>query len=84
MAKKTSPAQLRAQTKYESKPEQVNLREARNRARYAMMKAGKVRKGDGKDVDHKNMNPLDNSKGNLRVQPKSVNRKRNAHGGKTK
>lgn len=82
--KKTSPAQLRAQAKYQAKPEQVKIREARNRARYAMMKAGKVSKGDGKDVDHKNMNPLDNSKGNLRVQPKSANRKRNANGGKSK
>lgn len=81
---KTPPSQLRAQTKYQAKPEQVKIREARNRARYALMKAGKVHKGDGKDVDHKNMNPLDNSSGNLRVQPKSVNRKRNAHGGKTK
>ena len=39
-----------------------------------MEKAGKVRKGDGKDVDHKNSNPKDNSKGNLRVQSKSANR----------
>jgi len=81
---KTSEAQLRAQAKYQSSPEQVKLRMARNRARYAMIKAGKVSKGDGKDVDHKNMNPMDNSKGNLRVQPKSVNRKRNAHGGTAK
>ena len=81
---KTSEAQLRAQAKYQSSPEQVKLRMARNRARYARLKDGKVHKGDGKDVDHKNMNPMDNSKGNLRVQPKSVNRKRNAHGGKTK
>lgn len=39
-----------------------------------MEKAGKVHKGDGKDVDHKNSNPKDNSKGNLRVQSKSKNR----------
>lgn len=81
---KTSPAQLRAQAKYQAKPEQVDIREARNRARYAMMKAGKVKKGDGKDVDHKNMNPKDNSPSNLRVVSKSANRKRNAHGGKSK
>jgi hypothetical protein len=81
---KTSEAQLRAQAKYQSSPEQVKLRMARNRARYAMIKAGKVSKGDGKDVDHKNMNPMDNSKSNLRIQPKSVNRKRNAHGGTAK
>jgi hypothetical protein len=39
-----------------------------------MKKAGKVRKGDGKDVDHKNRNTADNRRKNLRVQPKSKNR----------
>jgi len=49
-----------------------------------MVKAGKVRKGDGKDVDHKNGNPKDNSKKNLRVASKSSNRSfpRNAKAGK--
>lgn len=37
---------------YEDTPEQVRNREARNRARHAMEKAGRVRKGDGRDVDH--------------------------------
>lgn len=35
---------------------------------------GKVRKGDGKDVAHKNNNPKDNSSKNLSVQSKSKNR----------
>mgnify|MGYP003982415249 CR=1 FL=1 len=39
-----------------------------------MKKAGKVRKGDGKDVDHKNRNTADNRRKNLRVQPKGKNR----------
>ena len=49
-----------------------------------MVKAGKVRKGDGKDVAHKNNNPKDNSKGNLKVQSKSTNRSfpRNKKAGK--
>lgn len=80
----TSEAQKRARAKYNAKPEQVKLRMARNRARYAMEKAGKVSKGDGKDVDHRNGNPMDNSKKNLRVQPKSTNRSRNKHGGTKK
>lgn len=80
----TSEAQKRARAKYNAKPEQVKLRMARNRARYALEKDGKVRKGDGKDVDHKNGNPMDNSKGNLRVQSKSANRSRNKHGGTKK
>lgn len=51
-------------------------RAARNAARRAAVKAGKVRKGDGKEIDHKNFNPRDNSKKNLRVVSRSVNRKK--------
>ncbi len=47
---------------------------SRKRARRALEKAGKVRKGDGKDVAHKNGNPKDNKKSNLGVQSKSKNR----------
>jgi hypothetical protein len=57
-----------------SSPEEKKKRASRNAARAKMEKAGKVRKGDGKDVDHRNSNPKDNSKGNLRVQSKSANR----------
>lgn len=57
-----------------SSPEEKKKRASRNAARAKMEKAGKVHKGDGKDVDHKNSNPKDNSKGNLRVQSKSKNR----------
>jgi hypothetical protein len=59
---------------YQGKPEQIKKRASRNKARSLLMKAGKVSKGDGKDVDHKNGKPEDNSKGNLRVQSKSENR----------
>lgn len=51
-------------------------RASRNKARAIAMKAGKVSKGDGKEVDHKNFNPRDNSPSNLRVVSKSVNRKK--------
>ena len=69
---------------YQGKPSQVEKRASRNSARAALVKAGKVRKGDGKDVDHKNGNPKDNSKKNLRVTSKSNNRSfaRNAKAGK--
>jgi hypothetical protein len=46
-------------------------------ARRKMMKKGRVKKGDGKDVDHKNGNPQDNSDDNLRVLSKSKNRSMN-------
>ena len=49
-----------------------------------MLKKGKVRKGDGKDVAHKNGNPRDNSPKNLAVVRKSKNRSyaRNKNAGK--
>lgn len=70
----------RAQAKYNSKPEQKKRRAERNASRREMMKAGKVRKGDGKDVDHKNANTADRSKGNLRVRSASANRSDNKRG----
>jgi len=39
-----------------------------------MIKAGKVSKGDSKDVTHRNGNPKDNKKKNLGVASKSKNR----------
>ena len=71
----TKEARARSQAKYNSSPEQKKNRAARNRARYLLEKAGAVRKGDGKDVDHKDSNPRNNAPNNLQVQPKSVNRK---------
>lgn len=59
---------------YHSKPEQRANRSSRNKARRKLEKEGKVRKGDGRDVDHKNGNPRDNRKSNLRVTSKSRNR----------
>lgn len=67
-------ARQKAQAKYNSKPEQKKRRAKRNAARRKMEKAGKVRKGDGKDVAHKNNNPNDNSSKNLAVQSKAKNR----------
>jgi DNA replication protein DnaC len=62
---------------YQGKPEQIKNRAARNKARRLMEAKGRVRKGDGKDVDHKDMNPRNNSIANLRIQSKSKNRARN-------
>jgi len=71
-----NPRDYSKERKYDSKPEVKARRAARNRARYKLMKEGKVSKGDGKDVDHKK--PL--SKGgstkrsNLRPKPAAKNR----------
>lgn len=59
---------------YQGKPEQKKNRASRNAARSKMEEKGKVRKGDGKDVVHKNDNPKDNRDKNLGVQKKSTNR----------
>ena len=72
-------ARQRAQAKYNSKPEQVKNRTSRNRARREMIKAGKAHKGDGKDVGHKNSNPRDNDKSNLRMESKAHNRSFKRH-----
>jgi hypothetical protein len=59
---------------YQGKPEQKKKRAKRNAARRQLQREGKVRKGDGKDVNHRNGNPNDNRRGNLQVQSKSANR----------
>lgn len=60
--------------KFQSSPEQKKARAARNRNRRKAEKEGKVRKGDGKDIDHIDGNPKNNSKKNLRVISRSKNR----------
>jgi hypothetical protein len=67
------------QRAYNSKPSSKKDRASRNAARGEAMKAGKVKKGDGKDIDHKNSNPRDNRKGNTQVMPASKNRAMNQH-----
>lgn len=59
---------------YQGSPEQIKKRASRNKARALLAKEGKVSKGDGLDVDHKNSNPLDDSRSNLRVRTKNDNR----------
>jgi len=69
---------------YHAKTAQKKRRAGRNAARRKMEAEGRVSKGDGKDVDHKDRNPNNNSGGNLRVQAKGQNRSRNSILGKRK
>lgn len=59
---------------YAGKPEQIKRRDSRNKARAAMVKAGKAHKGDGMDVEHKNGNPLDDKQSNYKLGTKHDNR----------
>ena len=59
---------------YHSKPAQKKRRAGRNTARAIMAKAGKVKKGDGKDVHHKDHDTTNNGKSNLKVISRKLNR----------
>lgn len=60
----------------QSSPEQKKRRAQRNKARAAAIKAGRVKKGDGKDIDHPTRNTASKK---TRVLSASKNR---SHGGK--
>ena len=61
---------------YQGKPEQIKNRAKRNAARAEMEKKGRVRKGDGKDVDHAVALSKggSNAASNLRVRDANKNR----------
>ena len=50
---KSSPRKLEYMADYQKRPENVEKRVDRNRARRHAIAAGDARKGDGRDVDHK-------------------------------
>ncbi len=71
MAKKRNyPKEYR---EFHGQKDQIKRRAARNASRDEMEKKGRVRKGDGKDVHHKDGNPRHRGK-NLKVMSKSRNR----------
>ena len=73
---KGGPTKAAYDKAYNARPEEVAKRVKRNQARAKMESAGKVSKGDGKDVDHKT--PLKrgggNGDGNLSVKSQTANR----------
>lgn len=72
--KRTPAGYKHEQEKFKSsakyKAEQVSRVTARRKANAS----GRTHKGDGKDIDHKNSNPLDNRASNLRVVSRKTNR----------
>ena len=80
---KATAKKLAYMAEYQKKPENVEKRVDRNRARRHAIASGAAKKGDGTEVDHKV--PLDkggsDGKSNTRVVPASENRAwRKKHG----
>jgi len=72
--KRTPAGYKHEQEKFKSsakyKAEQVSRVSARRKA----IASGRVRKGEARDIDHKDSNPLNNSPSNLRVVSRKTNR----------
>ena len=59
---------------YQGLPEQIRNRAKRNRARRLMIKKYGKKRLRGKDIDHKDGNPTNNSLRNLRITSVHYNR----------
>ena len=72
--KRTAAGVKHEYQKFQSSAKAKAERAARNSARRAALRRGIVHKGDGKDIDHRDSNPLNNSASNLHVMSASANR----------
>ena len=70
--------------RYQGTPEQKKRRAMRNKVRRQALRDGRVTKGSGLDIHHKDGNPMNSHASNLTVQHSSQNRsfKRNKNAGK--
>ena len=62
--------------RYHKSPRKKQERALRNKNRRAALRTGTVRKGDGKQIDHIDGNPRNNSRSNLRVIPSKTNQRK--------
>lgn len=72
-----TPGQIKRMDRgYNSRPDKIRDRVKNDQARRMLAKEGLVKKGDGKDVDHKKMlkDGGGNARSNLRVKSASWNR----------
>jgi len=67
-------AHRRAQAKFQQKPEEVQKRENRNKARAQLEREGKLHKGDNKDAIHKDGDALNDSPDNVAAGSRHNNR----------
>lgn len=81
---KAAAKRRKQQAKYQSSTKEKKKRAKRNAARRIMEKAGKVRKGDGKDVGHSKALSKggSNRRSNLKVESRKVNRSKDKARGK--
>jgi hypothetical protein len=59
---------------YQARPEQVEKRVSRNKARRMMISKHGKSKLSGKDIDHSDGNATNNTKSNLKIMDRSKNR----------
>tara|TARA_R100000773_G_C4161677_1_gene79190 strand:+ start:207 stop:413 length:207 start_codon:yes stop_codon:yes gene_type:complete len=62
--------------KYHSSTRMKQERALRNKNRREAIRSGRVQKGDGKEIDHKDGNPRNNGKKNLSILSRAANRKK--------
>jgi hypothetical protein len=60
--------------KYHASPRMKKERASRNKARREAERQGRVHKGDGKHIDHRDGNPMNNRPSNKRVISAHANR----------
>jgi len=74
LAKKKSKRDYSYDKEYNARPEQKKRRAARNKARQLAIKKHGKAKLKGKDVHHKDNNPMNDSRRNLEIISASKNR----------
>lgn len=65
-----------AYLKYRSSPRKLKEQRNRNKNRRRYTKLGLVKKGDGKAIDHKDGNALNNKRTNLQIMSHEANRRK--------
>ena len=64
----------REYSRFQSSKKAKKDRAARNKARRQALAEGRVHRGDGKEIDHRDSNPRNNSGNNIRVVSRRTNR----------
>ena len=72
--KRTAAGVKHEYEKFQSSAKAKAERASRNSARRSAIKSGRVHKGDGNEVDHRDSNPKNNASSNLRVVSRKTNR----------